>query len=385
MPAGLYDSRFLNSANLQKIIEVAASRLERERPLTYIDRLSSVNATDDEITGRFVTKLLAADVLAPDGKAMVYEAGQITLFVDQLAKLKFGRNFSENQLQQLDRLRHGLARRVESDAWFEFEMNFGANLLHGLRMRQNQLACAMMTDSLTINRLGLQLSALTWGMPNLLKVTVSPAWSTDGGTTSNVAAAFPVRDILTLDRVDADNYGLGPFDRVTMSSQALDIMTQTDDFRNRVSLYTGLAFPMAAGMLPKENRGAMIKLLSAALEGKEIVIDDAQIREQAADGTTATTRYLPANKVLVDRQSNGAQEWDWGNAILMESLVAELSAGGTVIGENLRMLAEGSYGPLAYYTAADAQLNPPGVNAWICSRGFPRKFIPEASAVLTVW
>jgi hypothetical protein len=106
---------------------------------------------------------------------------------------------------------------------------------------------------------------------------------------------------------------------------------------------------------------------------------------QANDGTlTTTTRYLPANKILLDRTDNGPTEWDWGNAIIIESLVNEM-VGGAVIGENLQMLGDGAYGPLAYYTAADGQLNPPGVNAWCVSRGFPRKHTPEASAVITAW
>lgn len=385
MPAGLYDTRFLNSANIQRIVETAASVLERERPLTYIDRLSSVNATDDEITGRFVARQLAADVMAPDQKALVYEAGQLQLFIHQLAKIKYGRNFSESQLIQIDKLRNGLVRRTEQDAWFDFEQNFGANLLHGVRMRQNQLAVGMMLDSLTYNRFGMQLTNLSWGMPANLKVTMSPALSLDGGTTSNVANAKPVAAILNMDRVDADNYGLGRFNRVTLGTKALDLITQTDDFRNRASMYTGLAFPMAAGMLGIESRQAMVNLFGQILEGKQIVLDDAQIREQAADGSMATSRYLPDNKIILDRTSNGPMEWDWGNAILIESMVAEMIGGGSIIGENPRMFADGSYGPLAYYTGASADLNPPGLNGWVCSRGFPRKFVPEANAVITLW
>jgi hypothetical protein len=385
MPAALYDTRFLDSANIQRIVETAAATLERMRPLVYIDRLDPVNATDDEITGRFVSRNIAADVIAPDQKALVYEAGQLSLFVHQLAKIKYGRNFSENQLQQLDRLRNGLARRAEVNSWLETEENFGRTLLHGVRMRQNYLAVGMMTDSLTYDRLGVKFSALSWGMPSNLKLTANPAWSLDAGVTSNAANAHPITDILSLDTVDEQNYGLGPFNRITMSTQALRMMAGTDEFRNFASQYTGLAFALTSGMITVEDKQRLVQLLGGMLRDKELVIDDAVMTTQANDGTlTTTTRYLPANKILLDRTDNGPTEWDWGNAIIIESLVNEM-VGGAVIGENLQMLGDGAYGPLAYYTAADGQLNPPGVNAWCVSRGFPRKHTPEASAVITAW
>jgi hypothetical protein len=384
MPAGLYDTRFLNSANIQRIVETAAATLERMRPLVYIDRLDPVNATDDEITGRFVSRQLAADVIAPDQKALVYEAGQLTLFVNQLAKIKYGRNFTENQLQQLDRLRNGLARRAEIDSWLETEENFGRVLLHGVRMRQNFLAVGMMTDSLTYDRLGVKFANLSWGMPSNLKLTANPAWSLDAGVTSNVANAHPVTDILSFDTVDAQGYGLGKFDRVTMGTTALRMLWGTDEFRLMASQYTGLAFPLATGMLSVEQRDRLTQLLGGILADKEVVIDDAVMQVQAADGSLSSTRYLPANKVLLDRSSNGRNEWDWGNAIVIETVVNEL-VGGAVIGENLAMISDGAYGPLAYYTAGSPDLNPPGLNAWCVTRGFPRKHVPEASAVITVW
>jgi hypothetical protein len=47
-------------------------------------------------------------------------------------------------------------------------------------------------------------------------------------------------------------------------------------------------------------------------------------------------------------------------------------------------LGGAQYGPIAYATPADANLNPPGVVYWGVARGFPRKHLLQASAVLTV-
>lgn len=380
---GLTDSRFLNSANLQEIVEVATSTLERNRPLLYLDRLSLVNANDEELMGRFTGRVIAADIIADGQKAVVYEGGKIELVTTSLPNIKIGQNLNQSTINLLARLDGGNGRTVDADALLDWETRFGENLVQGVRERMNEMACAMMLDSYSYNRFGIILTGATWGMPANLKVTVSPLWSLDAGVTSNVANAKPIRDILAMDNVDADNYGLGPFDRVTMSTTAFSMMTQTTDFLNRASLYVNVGFALSAGMLSVENRSKMVELAGEILS-KEIVLDDKTMRLQATTGAQTTSRVLPSNKVLLDRKGNGANEWDFGNGIVTESIVAKM-LGMPTLGENPRMALGGAYGPLGYYTPQTFDLNAPGINGWAVARGFPRKFIPEASAVLTVF
>ena len=380
----LYDSRFLNSVRIQRIIETAMATLERERPLYYLDRLGLVNATDDELFGRFTSRVFAADILADGQKANVYEGGKVDLIISSLANFKVGLNLDQAALNLLQKL-STIPRAQEEDAWLEWEMRFAETLLQGVRDSMNEVACAMMIDAYSYDRFGVKMSGATWGMPSNLKVTVSPAWSLDAGVTSNAANAKPVRDMQQLDLVDADNYGLGVFDRVTMSSTAFHRMIETTEFQQKAAPFTGLYFALAAGTgFSTEDREKMRQLAERVL-GKEIVIDNKTTRRQNADGTQTTTRALPANKVLLDRKSNGPREWDFGNGVLTESVVAEMLGRAPTLGRNPRMSVGGAYGPLGYYTLQSPDLNPPGVNGWACTRGWPRKHILESSAVLTVW
>jgi hypothetical protein len=379
----LFDLRFLNSVRLQRIIETAAAMLERKRPLTFLDRVTMVNANDDEIFGRFTSRVFAADIIADGQKAVVYDGGKVDLIISQLANVKIGQNFNQAQLNALQRLTE-LPRAAQEDAWFQWELTFGENLVQGVRERLNEMICAMMIDNYSYDRFGVKLSGATWGMPSNLKVTVSPAWSLDAGVTSNVANAKPLRDMQLLDQIDADNYGWGPFDRVTLSSTAFHRMVETTEFQTKATAFTGLNFALAGAAFMTEDRERM-RQLAERIIGKEIVIDNKVVRTQSAAGTQTTTRVLPANKVLLDRKSNGPREWDWGNGVVTESIVFSL-IGSAIIGENPRMLnLGGAYGPLGYYTAQSPDGNPPGVNGWAVCRGWPRKFQFECSAVLTVW
>jgi hypothetical protein len=66
------------------------------------------------------------------------------------------------------------------------------------------------------------------------------------------------------------------------------------------------------------------------------------------------------------------------NGVVTESIVARV-ARTSVIG-NL----ESSYGPVAYVTPSDPNLNPPGIVHWGVGRSFPRKHVLQSSAVLSV-
>lgn len=379
---GLLDGQFLNSARIQTIIETAAAFLERTRPLTFLDRLDLVNATDDELFGRFTSRIIAADIVADGQKAAVYEAGFIQLLTHGLANVKVGQALNQQQINLLARMQSGLGRAIEEDAAFDWERTFGENLLGGVRERMNMMACAMMIDEFDYNRWGIILSGATWGMPSNLKVTVSPLWSSDGGTTGNVSAT-PISNLFAMDTVDALNYGLGIWDRITLGGTTFDFMVNSTEFANKVFALVGAAFIPTSLSIKTASRAEMTDLAAKLLK-KLIIIDDKIYRTVNADGTINSTRVLPLNKVLLDRTSNTRREWDFGNGVVTESIVASM-LGGVTLGENPQMQLGGAFGPVAYYTAQSPDLNPPGINGWAVSRGFPRKFIPESSAVLTVW
>lgn len=378
---GLLDSRFLNSARIQRIFEEAAAYLERNRPLVWLDRVQQVNARDDELLGRFTSKTYAAAIINEGSKAPVYKGGEIELVLNSLAKIKHGRKITERELSWLNDLtqRGGIAEQDDQyDRWIR---GIGEHLLFGVRQRMNAMIAAMFVDSFDYNAFGVKIEGSVWGMPSALKVTPSALWSTDNGATVN-ASAVPFQNIQRMDTIDADNYGLGPFDRITMSSTAFDFMCSTTEFANKAFLKLSVAFAPALAALSTGDR-AQMKPIAETILGKEIVIDDARYRVQGTDGSEATHRYLPANKVVLDRKSNGPAELDWGNGVIMESVVSALT-GGVTLGANPKMDFSGTYGPLGYFTA-DQQLNPPEPIAWGVARGWPRRHRPECSAVLTVW
>jgi hypothetical protein len=221
-------------------------------------------------------------------------------------------------------------------------------------------------------------------VPSNLNVTASPAWSLDSGVTSNAANAKPIRDIMNLDKVDEDNYGLGPFDRITMTTPAFDMMIGTDEFKAKLTAFTGLNFALSATAVLSEDRARMKDIVGRVLN-KEIVLDNKTGRTQAEDGSiSATSRILPNNKVLLDRTSNNPRDWDFGNGVVTESLVATL-LGSPTLGENPALTSGGAYGPLGYWTPQDGQLNPPGAIAWGVFRGFPRRHNPRCAATITIW
>jgi hypothetical protein len=379
---GLNDQQFLNSARIQTIIETAAAYLERTRPLTFLDRLDMVNATDDELFGRFTSRIIAADIIADGQKAAVYEAGSIQLLNHGLPNVKVGQSINQAQINLLSRMQSGLGRAIEEDAAFDWERTFGENLLAGVRERLNMMAASMMMDNFSYNRWGIKLDGASWGMPANLKVTPTVLWSLDGGATPNVNAT-PITNIFAMDTVDALNYGLGIFDRITMGGATFDFMINSTEFANKVFGLVGAAFIPTSQSIKTASRVEMVELASKLMQ-KEILIDDKIFRTVNSDGTLNSTRVLPLNKVILDRKQNGRREWDMGNGVVTESIVASM-LGGVTMGQNPKMDVGGAYGPVAYYTAATPDLNPPGINGWAVSRSFPRKFINECSAVLTVF
>lgn len=383
---GLQDGNFLNavSVGIQEIFETAASYLLRTRPLVYLDRLQMVDAEDGELYGRFVAEQFIADIITENAPASVYKGGHLELAQIDLGKVKIGSAMNETELTKLNawQARGGLASGEDQySTWLESWMT---NLLYSVLQRQNWLAASMYLDDFSYDRWGVKVngSASPWAMPSNLKVTVTTPWSSDSGTTGNTSAT-PISDIFAMDQVASDEYGMAPFDRVTMSRFAFRSALRSEEFRDAAFRLLDVKFTPTAKALSLSQDGPNREILGRILD-KEIVIDDATYTYQAADGSkSSNTRYLPKNKVILDRKGNTTADCDFGNGIVTESIVAGLT-GVTDLQRNPRWTMSGARGPLGYVTAPK-DLNPPSVTGWGVARCWPRRHKAECSAVLTVW
>jgi hypothetical protein len=364
--------RWLDSGRFKLIIQTAASKLDATGwPMLFLDRVPVVDAFDSELFGRYTQKLIAADLVANDQQAVVEEAGQIQLLTHELTNIKRGVRLGQHLLNRLDQIReYGTVLPRDTAAIDDLFFDIGKNLVLGVKQRLNQLACAMLCDSLHYDRRGIKLD-LSWGMPANLKVVA--------GTTWDQTTATPLTDILTVaDQTAVDAYGM-TFNRVTMSSKAFTYMTSTTEFVNKAKIMFG--FDYGTGGLNVADRPAMQKIAGRLLE-KTVEIYDAVLVEKNEDGTTTRTRVLPQNKVLLtnDAYDKNGTYYDIGNGVVTESLVSAL-AGEAPGGVPTGMAGGRELGPVGYY---EARMNPPDLTAWAVQRAFPRKYVPESSSVLVV-
>jgi hypothetical protein len=370
---GLTQDRLLSSARFNRIVGRLAPQLDIERPLNFLNRLSLVPAFDDELTGRFTGKIIAADVIADDQEAVVQESLSLDVVTHSAPNVKIGERLGQKLLNKLAQWQKGLYQSVSGqDALRDWENDLANKLVLGVRQRLNAMACAMLMDSFTYNRFGVQITGATWGMPSNLKVTTGVTWAT-------AATATPLNDMWAIDQVARLQYGV-EFDTVYMSTSDFRDMISTTEFASKAAIPLQAGFAMTAANLPTKNDPRMKQVAEQILD-KTIVLDDAVYNERANDGTITQTRVLPLHKVVLCRsQDDGnAEAYDMANGQVTESMVADLIGGG-MIGGNL---AGNMYGPIGYYTGRP-DLNPPDAVAWSVARAFPRKFLPESSAVLTV-
>jgi len=359
--------QFLDSVKINTIVRTLADTLEQQQQLVFLNRTPIVDADDDDIVGKFSGQVFAADIIADDQEAVVYESGKFTFVTSSIPNLKIGQRLSQGMINRLARLRRGIGQRNDLRFLTDWENTMAENLVIGIRQRINALICAMQIDALNYNRLGIKLDNATWGMPADLKVTPAVSWDTAGSAT-------PITDMQVLANEYApDVYG-EVYNRATMSSKAFRYLTQTTEFQNRIS--GELRYNFGAGQLNTRDSGSMRQLLANIL-GMEIEIYDGTYWERSNAGTKQRTRVLPANKVILSntQDDNNREAMDFANGVVTESIVSGLINEGDIGGE--------SFGPISYYTG-NTDLNPPDIRAWAVARGFPRKHREEATAVLTV-
>jgi len=360
--------RFLDSARINRIVQTLATDLEGRQPLVFLARTPVVDTDDDEIVGKFKGQVFAADIIADDQEAVVYDTvGQFQFVATNIPNLKMGSRLGQGMINRLARLRRNLPQTNDMRFLTDWENNVAEMLVTGIRQRINSLICAMQLDTLNYNRFGIKLENANWGMPADLKLTSAVGWN-------NAATATPLTDLQVIaQEVAPDTYG-EIYNRVTMSSKAFRFLTQTTEFQNRIS--GELRYNFGAGQLNVRDAGAMRQLLANIL-GLEIEIYDGTYWERANGGARTRTRVLPSNKVILSNSGddNNREAMDFANGVVTESIVSGIIDEGNIGGEQ--------FGPISYYTG-NTDLNPPDIRAWAVARGFPRKHRETATSVLTV-
>jgi hypothetical protein len=364
----LSDGQILDSVKFNALVQDQATRYQQRLPLTFLNMTEVVNADDDEITGYYTGKVYAADLIADDQEAAVYEAGQLEYVTNSIPNLKVGKRFSQSMLNRLNRIKRNYGSagtRGDVEMFNNWEVVAARDLIRGVNERMNALICAMLIDAVTYNRLGIQLSG-TWGMPSDLKSTPSTAWTSTSAT--------PITDILTMKQYAMDTYG-EVYDKLTLSHADFLNMAATTEFKQL--LPSVISQPLATTAF--NARSANMPEYASLLLKMEIVIEDKQITTQAANGTNSSARVLPLGKVLLSTKADEKDPtaWDFGNAVPTESIVAGL------VGDPDNFPMGEQFGPMGYFTG-NADLNPPNLIAWGVARGFPRKQRKTCTSVLTV-
>lgn len=361
--------RFLQAVRINRIMQALQDVRELPADLVWSSRINDVPAMDDEIMARFTGRTQIADIVADDNAAVVYQAGKFSFESTAIPNLKHGTSMTQAMLNQLN----ALVGQVQPDlgifsAW---ERRTIDNLLFGVRQRKEALFIAMLIDGFTYDRLGIKMTNVSWGMPSDLKVTASVTWDT-------AATATPVADLLAAKLVGRTRYGVS-YDRVSMTTTDFRYMIATTEYQNKAKAFLPpqLTFTnLALASLEQQQQ------LAEATLRMTIELNDGRYWSQDENGTLTSTPYHPVGKVILTDSANDNSDavMDFANGVVTESIVAGLLGSGGMFGS----LGGPQYGPVAYATPANPQLNPPGIVYWGVARGFPRKHLLQASAVLTV-
>jgi hypothetical protein len=362
----------IQATRLTRIIQELQDVREMPQQLEFMRRIRTVPADEGEIMGRFIGRAHIADLVADDQKAVSYQMGKLSMVTSTPPNLKVGSNLTQ---EQINRLRAVAASGNDKGGFFR-NWQFGAMdwLLLGIRQRMEALAVAMAIDALNYKRFGIILENMSWGMPSDLKVTPSIPWTT-------AASATPVDDIKAMILLGRTRYGV-EYDRVTMSTAAFRLMIATTEFQTKAKLNASvLLLTGSYDVFSKFNLNQQQTIASAVL-GVQIVLYDGRYWSHGEDGSLVSAPFLPINKVVLDSTTNdnNATVMDFALSTPTEAILADMAPG--LVG---RFNADDAMGrPFAYATVSDPQLNPPGITQWAVARGFPRKFVRAATAVLTV-
>ena len=254
---------------------------------------------------------------------------------------------------------------------------------YGVDVRREVLLISMLLDGVSYDRLGIKI-ANTFGMYSDLKITPSTPWSNTGST--------PITDITTLRRLARVRYGASYKPPHHQHANAAEhhrhhgIPDAEQKLRRAIPVrWTG---SRRAGAGPMATCRAFCRRSSAASLGNAaetggvgpltIELDDRRYWTQDASGVVTQAPMMPtAAAILTDSTNdNNSNVWDFANGTIIEAMVSNMP------GVNAPAVPQGP-GPTTYMTLATHDLNAPGYNYWAVQRGFPRKHMQAANAVIT--
>lgn len=366
MPAG-YEQ--LTVQRINKRLDALQDVRDMPQELLFLNRTPMIPAADNEIMARFIGRAQIADLVADDGVAGTYSLGKFSTYTHEPPNIKVGTNFTQSEINQL--------RATSEDAGLvDSLINLRIDACRvGVLQRIETMLVGMALDSFSYSRLGVVISGSTWGVPSDLKVTTSTAWE------ANPTTATPVADLLALVQVARIRYGV-VYNRLTMSTAAFRNMINTTEFQTKAKLW--IPQTLTYGNLAEKNLQAQASLAEATL-GMKIEFYDARYWSQTlTTGAIASAPFWPVNKINLSMTSNDNNPLvqDWANGITTESLVASMFGGQTNKLGIIGSFAGGTRGPVGYATAEG--MNPPNMSMWNVARGWPRKHLLFANAVLDV-
>lgn len=362
------NATFLDSIRVTRMIQDQATRYQNTLPLRFLDRLVQQNADDDEILINYTAKNYAADIIPDDQAAPVYDNLKLEFVTNAIPNIKYGEKFTQNLLNRLERIKSGMASTADANYFKNFQQVAVERAIRNIRERANMLSAAMYIDSLTYSRNGVVISG-SWGMPSDLKATPGTLWTSTSAT--------PITDILTMKLYAATTYG-EVYDRLTLSTTDMINAFATTEFKSQIASLAQIASPLATSAFNTRDQRNMT--FFSALLNMTVETDDKTYNEKAVDGTDTAARALPFGKVILDNSQDdkNPSAADFANAICTESTVAGF------VGDPDNFPVGERYGPIAYYTGSNHNLNPPGMHLWAVQRGFPRRHRKTMSALLTV-
>lgn len=356
---------------IQGVIDDIADVSTLPQNLLFAGRVPTVEADDGEVLARYNARIVAAEVIADDQRAVVRATRPIRLQRTDIPKIKHGVLINESMQNVLQRIQSGRSVRRDVTLFEDYVGRVLTDLVEGVRATTEVMLVGMMLDDYDYDKMGVKITG-SWGKPSDLKITPATLWT-------DAANSTPITDILNLRNTLQVKYGVA-VDRITLSTNAMNKIFATTEFRDKAALYSQLVAVTAANF-PTSDRTVMRGLLSRVLDGMAVENYDAQVWFEGLDGAETSARYLPENKVILSSTQfdNNGRVWDFANAVVPETrpgMVPLMIGGG--------FGAERS-GPVGYATAADPHGNPPGQILWGVQRGFPRLHKETATGVITAY
>src|SRR6185436_247238 len=138
--------------NVQTIFDELQDVRQVPAPYMWAQRIPLVPSLDEEIMGRYTGRVLAADIIADDQKAVVRAPQPIRTQQAKIPNLKHGELITQAMLNVLARIEAGNASRRDNSIFEDYLTNRMAHLRDGVWARIEVLLVGMLIDEFTYER-----------------------------------------------------------------------------------------------------------------------------------------------------------------------------------------------------------------------------------------